>query len=86
MFTPSFTPRDKHALLFRRMEGQTENFTPRRQTSSLRAKFTPRGEVKNGPQESKLGRETPCRIMAWSWTSAARLFCARNCLITEVRF
>jgi hypothetical protein len=28
-FTPSFTPRGEHALLFIRMEGQTENFTPR---------------------------------------------------------
>jgi hypothetical protein len=29
MFTPSFTPRGEHYLLFRRMEGRTENFTPR---------------------------------------------------------
>jgi hypothetical protein len=31
MFTPSFIPgpRDEHSLLFGRMEGQTENFTPR---------------------------------------------------------
>jgi hypothetical protein len=28
-FTPSFTPRGEHSLLFRRMEGGTENFTPR---------------------------------------------------------
>jgi hypothetical protein len=28
MFLPSFTPRGEHSLLFRRMEGQTENFTP----------------------------------------------------------
>jgi hypothetical protein len=28
-FTPSFTPRDEHSLLFRRMERWTENFTPR---------------------------------------------------------
>jgi hypothetical protein len=28
-FTPSFTPRGEHSLLFRRMEGRTENFTPR---------------------------------------------------------
>jgi hypothetical protein len=27
MFTPSFTSRVKHSLLFRRMEGRTENFT-----------------------------------------------------------
>jgi hypothetical protein len=27
-FTPSFTPRGEHPVLFRRMEGQTENFTP----------------------------------------------------------
>jgi hypothetical protein len=28
MFTPSFTPRGEHSLLFRRMEGRSENFTP----------------------------------------------------------
>jgi hypothetical protein len=28
-FTPSFIPRGEHSLLFRRMEGRTENFTPR---------------------------------------------------------
>jgi hypothetical protein len=28
-FTPSFTPKGEHSVLFRRMEGQTENFTPR---------------------------------------------------------
>jgi hypothetical protein len=67
MFTPPFTPRGEHYLLFRRMEGQTENFTPRDlpprgqssilgdyfvpggQSLSLRAKFAPRCEVKNGP-------------------------------------
>jgi hypothetical protein len=30
MFTPSFTPRGEHSLLFRRMEGRTENITHRR--------------------------------------------------------
>jgi hypothetical protein len=29
IFTPSFTPRDEHSLLFRRMDGWRENFTPR---------------------------------------------------------
>jgi hypothetical protein len=29
MFTPSFTPRGEQSLLFRRMEGQTDNFTPK---------------------------------------------------------
>jgi hypothetical protein len=38
-----------NTLLFRRMEGQTENFTPRGQNSPLGSKFSPRGEVKNGP-------------------------------------
>jgi hypothetical protein len=28
MFTPSFTPWGEHSLMFRRMEGRTENFTP----------------------------------------------------------
>jgi hypothetical protein len=30
-FTPLFTPRGEHSLLFRRIEGRTENFTPRGQ-------------------------------------------------------
>jgi hypothetical protein len=56
MFTPSFTRRGEHSLLFRRMEGQTENFSPREYfhpwgaKSPLGVKFAPRGEVKNGPQ------------------------------------
>jgi hypothetical protein len=29
MFTPSFTLTGEHTILFRRMEGWTENFTPR---------------------------------------------------------
>jgi hypothetical protein len=29
MFTTLFTPRGEHSLLFRRMEGRTDNFTPR---------------------------------------------------------
>jgi hypothetical protein len=29
MFTPSFTPRGERSLLFRRMEGQAENFNLR---------------------------------------------------------
>jgi hypothetical protein len=43
-----FTPRVEHSLLFRRREGQTENFTPR-DNFTLGSKFAPRGEVKNGP-------------------------------------
>jgi hypothetical protein len=31
MFTPTFTPRGEHSLLIKRMEGHTENFTPRGQ-------------------------------------------------------
>jgi hypothetical protein len=29
MFTPTFTPRGEHSVLFRRMDGLTEKFTPR---------------------------------------------------------
>jgi hypothetical protein len=36
MFNPSFNPVGEHSLLFRRMEGRTENFT-------LGDNFTPRG-------------------------------------------
>jgi hypothetical protein len=39
MITPSFTPRGEHSRLFRRMEGQTENFTPR-------TKLTPGGQLR----------------------------------------
>jgi hypothetical protein len=49
MFTPSFTPRGEHSLLFWRMEGRIENFTPGGQLSPYGSKFAPRGEVKNGP-------------------------------------
>jgi hypothetical protein len=39
MFTPSFTPRGEHSLLFRRMEGQTESHPQR-------TKFTPGGQIR----------------------------------------
>jgi hypothetical protein len=39
MFTPSFSPRGEHSLLFKRMEGRPENFTPRGQNSSLEDNF-----------------------------------------------
>jgi hypothetical protein len=39
MFTPSFTPRGEHSLLFRRMEGRTENFALRGQTLPLGDNF-----------------------------------------------
>jgi hypothetical protein len=45
-----FTPRGKHSLLFRRMEGQTENFTPgdnfnpRGLNSHLGDNFAPEGQ------------------------------------------
>jgi hypothetical protein len=41
MSTPSFTPKGEPSQLFRRMEGQTENFTPRGQNSPLGDKFAP---------------------------------------------
>jgi hypothetical protein len=45
MFAPSFTLTGEHYLLFRRMEGRTENFTPRGQTSPLGDNFAPWGKV-----------------------------------------
>jgi hypothetical protein len=48
MFTPSFTPRGEHSLLFRRMGGQTENFTPG-------DNFTPRGQNSPWGTNSPLG-------------------------------
>jgi hypothetical protein len=38
-FTPSFTPSGEHSLLFRRVEGRTENFTPKGQNSPLGDNF-----------------------------------------------
>jgi hypothetical protein len=43
MFTPSFAPRGEHSLLFRRMEGQADNFTPR-DNFTLRGQNSPVGE------------------------------------------
>jgi hypothetical protein len=62
MFTPP--SRDEHSLLFRRMDGQTDYFTPWGSihphpgdkihpwwtNPPLASKFAPRGEVTNGPQ------------------------------------
>jgi hypothetical protein len=53
--------RNEHSLLFRRMEGRTENFTRRGQNSPAGdkihpwgTKFATRDEVKNGPLLLKL--------------------------------
>jgi hypothetical protein len=64
MLTPSFNPRGEHSLLFRRIEGRTENFTPPQGITSplgdkvlswgtfrpWESKFASRGGVNNGPQ------------------------------------
>jgi hypothetical protein len=67
MFIPSITPRGEHCLLFRRMEGQTENFTPRGQ-------FTPGGQLRPRGQSLPLGAKLRMglRIFSslapkWSW-------------------
>jgi hypothetical protein len=73
MFTPSFTPRREHYLLFLRMEGWIENFIPRGKnsplgtTSPLWSKFAPRGEVNNGPQalHQKRARLDVRRVHKW---------------------
>jgi hypothetical protein len=46
MFTSLFTPRGEHSRMFRRMEGRTENFTPRGQNSPQGTKFTPGGQIR----------------------------------------
>jgi hypothetical protein len=45
IFTLSFTPRGEQSLLFRRMEGRTENFTPRGQNSPLGDNHAPEVKV-----------------------------------------
>jgi hypothetical protein len=53
IFTLSFTPGVEHSLLFRRMEGQTENFTPG-------DNFTPKGQNSPlGDTFSPLGTTSP---------------------------
>jgi hypothetical protein len=42
VLTPLFTPRREHSLLFRRMKGLTDNFTPKGQNSPL-GTTSPRG-------------------------------------------
>jgi hypothetical protein len=54
MFTPSFIPRGEHSLLFRRMEGQTENFTCGDKIHPWGTKFTPEGE--NSPLGDNFAR------------------------------
>jgi hypothetical protein len=45
-----FTPRDEHSLLFRRIEGRTENFTPG-------DNFTPRGQIRPLGSKFALGEK-----------------------------
>jgi hypothetical protein len=71
MFTPLFTLRGESSLLFRRIEGRTENLTPRGQispcgtTSPRGSKFAPKDEVKNGPLETEC-LMTRAEYNAWS--------------------
>jgi hypothetical protein len=58
MFTPSFTPRGEHSLVFRRMEGWTENFTPKG------TKFTPGGQLR--PWWLKFARRGKWASELWS--------------------
>jgi hypothetical protein len=43
LFTPSFTPRGEHSLIFRRTKGRTEGISPWGITSPLEANLTPGG-------------------------------------------
>jgi hypothetical protein len=54
MFTPSFAP-GVNTLLFRRMEGQTENFTPRGKLIPQGTKFTPVGQLRPWVRSLPLG-------------------------------
>jgi hypothetical protein len=61
MFTPSFTPRGEHSLLFRRMEGKQmislprDNLTSRGKNSPLGDNFTPGGQLRPWGTTSPLG-------------------------------
>jgi hypothetical protein len=53
MFTPSFTPKGEHSLLFKRMEWRTKKpggakFTPGSQLRPWGQSLSPRAEVNNG--------------------------------------
>jgi hypothetical protein len=52
---PSFTPRGEHSLLFRRMEGQTENFTPRDNLTPRGLNSPPGANFAPGDQSLPLG-------------------------------
>jgi hypothetical protein len=49
---PSFTPRGKHSLMFRRMEGRAEGLHPKGITSPLGLHYAPRGHYVQLPQPS----------------------------------
>jgi hypothetical protein len=63
MFTPSFTPRGKHSLMFRKME-----FANRGSTSlgdkvlPLRVKFTPEGESSGQGARLKTGLKSALQV------------------------
>jgi hypothetical protein len=72
MFTPSFTPRCEHSLLFRRMEGRTE-FPPEG------TKFTPGGQLRPWGQSFPLGAKL--RMGLWRRISRFQTRCdtGNNC-------
>jgi hypothetical protein len=83
MFIPSFTPRGEQSLLFRRMEGRTDNFTagdkihPWGTTTPLGSKFAPRGELRTLEQCPSLALkscDTWCASSLRAW---------QRCIITQ---
>jgi hypothetical protein len=48
MFILSFTSRGEYSLLFRKLEGQTENFTPQGTTSPLGDNFALGAKLRMG--------------------------------------
>jgi hypothetical protein len=69
LFTPSFTPRGEHSLMFRRTKGQTEGLHPWGITSLLGDKFHPWGptmiHVYDNFLKAVFGKTVVCLLALW---------------------
>jgi hypothetical protein len=62
---PFVPPRGKHSLLFRRMEGRTENSTPRGKLYRQGTKFTTGGQLRPQGQSLPLGVKLRMGLCEW---------------------
>jgi hypothetical protein len=69
MFTPLFTPKGQHSLLFIRMEGRTKEFHLQGITSPLRDKVHSWGQSRPGVESLPLGAKLRMGLRMLSTTS-----------------